>query len=143
MVNLATLTGAIIVSLGHEYAGLFASDDRLAQRLTAAGEAVGEKLWRMPMGDAYDQQLKSQIADVQNIGSNGAAGSITAAQFLKRFTNDVPWAHLDIAGVAWTSKDRPVAARGATGFGVRLMDRMVADHYETKGGKGRGRKAKS
>jgi leucyl aminopeptidase len=143
MVNLATLTGAIIVSLGHEYAGLFASDDRLAQRLTAAGEAVGEKLWRMPMGDAYDQQLKSQIADVQNIGPNGAAGSITAAQFLKRFTNDVPWAHLDIAGVAWTSKDRPVAARGATGFGVRLMDRIVADHYEVKGGKRRGRKAKT
>jgi leucyl aminopeptidase len=142
MVNLATLTGAIIVSLGHEYAGLFASDDRLAQRLTAAGEAVGEKLWRMPMGDAYDQQLKSTIADVQNIGSNGAAGSITAAQFLKRFTNDVPWAHLDIAGVAWTQKDRPVAGRGATGFGVRLMDRIVSEHYEAKGAKSRTRKTK-
>jgi leucyl aminopeptidase len=141
MVNLATLTGAIIVSLGHEYAGLFASDDRLAKRLTAAGEAVGEKLWRMPMADAYDQQLKSAIADVQNIGSNGAAGSITAAHFLKRFTNDVPWAHLDIAGVAWTQKDRPVAARGATGFGVRLMDRLVSDYYETKKGRS-GRKAK-
>jgi leucyl aminopeptidase len=134
MVNLATLTGAIIVSLGHEYAGLFASDDRLAERLTAAGEAVGERLWRMPLGEAYDDMLKSQIADMQNISSGGGAGSITAAQFLKRFTNNVPWAHLDIAGVAWTQKDRPVAAKGATGFGVRLMDRLVADHYEARGG---------
>ena len=135
MVNLATLTGAIIVSLGHEYAGLFASDDRLAQRLTAAGAAVDEKLWRMPMGAAYDKQIDSAIADMQNIGANGAGGSITAAQFLKRFTNDVPWAHLDIAGVAWAQKDLPVAGRGATGFGVRLMDRLVADHYEAKGGR--------
>ncbi|HTI87487.1 MAG TPA: leucyl aminopeptidase, partial [Alphaproteobacteria bacterium] len=90
MVDLATLTGAIIVSLGHEYAGLFASDDRLAQRLTAAGDAVGERLWRMPLDDAYDKQINSGIADVQNIGANGSAGSITAAHFLKRFTNDVP-----------------------------------------------------
>ena len=87
------------------------------------------------MGDAYDQQIKSAIADMQNIGANGAGGSITAAQFLKRFTNDVPWAHLDIAGVAWAQKDLPVAGRGATGFGVRLMDRLVADHYEAKGGR--------
>ncbi|MGE5538921.1 MAG: leucyl aminopeptidase [Gemmatimonas sp.] len=135
MVDLATLTGAIIVSLGHEYAGLFASDDRLAQRLASAGDAVGERLWRMPLDDAYDKQINSAIADVQNIGANGAAGSITAAHFLKRFTNNVPWAHLDIAGVAWTQKDRPLAAKGATAFGVRLMDRMVADHYEVSAGK--------
>ena len=92
MVNLATLTGAIIVSLGHEYAGLFASDDRLAQRLTEAGTAVDEKLWRMPMGDAYDQQIKSAIADMQNIGANGGAGSITAAQFLKQY---------DLTAISW------------------------------------------
>jgi leucyl aminopeptidase len=133
MVDLATLTGAIIVSLGHEYAGLFASDDRLAQRLAAAGDAVGERLWRMPLDDAYDKQINSAIADVQNIGANGSAGSITAAHFLKRFTNNVPWAHLDIAGTAWTQKDRPLAGKGATGFGVRLMDRMIADHYEVRG----------
>jgi leucyl aminopeptidase len=135
MVNLATLTGAIIVSLGHEYAGLFASDDKLADRLSAAGAAVDEKLWRMPMGDAYDRMIKSPIADMQNIAGGGGAGSIVAAQFLKRFTNKVPWAHLDIAGMAWSQKDLPVAGRGATGFGVRLMDRLVADHYEVKSGK--------
>jgi leucyl aminopeptidase len=135
MVNLATLTGAIIVSLGHEYAGLFASEDKLANRLADAGAAVDEKLWRMPMGDAYDRMINSPIADMQNIAGGGGAGSIVAAQFLKRFTNKVPWAHLDIAGVAWSSKDMPVAGRGATGFGVRLMDRLVADHYEAKSGK--------
>jgi leucyl aminopeptidase len=134
MVDLATLTGAIIISLGHEYAGLFSGDDRLADRLTAAGKAVGEPLWRLPLGEAYDKQIKSDIADMKNVGGR-EGGSITAAQFLKRFTNDVPWAHLDIAGTAWSKKDTATCPKGATAFGVRLLDRLVADHYEEKGSK--------
>lgn len=129
MVDLATLTGAIIIALGHEHAGLFANDDELAARLTAAGEATDERVWRMPLAEAYDKQLTSDVADMKNIGGR-SAGSITAAQFLKRFVNETPWAHLDIAGVTWSSKDKPTAAKGATGFGVRLLDRLVADHYE-------------
>ena len=134
MVDLATLTGAILIALGHEYAGLFASDDRLAERLTAAGTAVGEPLWRLPLGEAYDKQLKSDIADMKNVGGR-EGGSITAAQFLKRFTNDVAWAHIDIAGTSWSKKDSPTCPKGATGFGVALLDRLVADHYEDKGSK--------
>jgi leucyl aminopeptidase len=129
MVDLATLTGAIIIALGHEHAGLFSNDDDLAQRLVAAGKAVGEQLWRMPLGDAYDKQIKSDIADMKNVGGR-PGGSITAAQFLQRFTNGKPWAHLDIAGVAWSGKDLPTAAKGATGFGVRLLDRLVAEMAE-------------
>ncbi|HOT83165.1 MAG TPA: leucyl aminopeptidase [Candidatus Defluviicoccus seviourii] len=131
MVDLATLTGAIIIALGHEHAGLFATDDELAERLTAAGAAVGEPLWRLPLGEAYDKQIKSDIADMKNVG-NRSAGSITAAQFLKRFVEGTPWAHLDIAGVAWTTTDRETAPKGATGFGVRLLDRFVADNYEAR-----------
>ncbi|MFD2235033.1 leucyl aminopeptidase [Phaeospirillum tilakii] len=134
MVDLATLTGAIVISLGHEYAGLFASDDRLAERLTAAGKAVGEPLWRLPLGEAYDKQIKSDIADMKNVGGR-EGGSITAAQFLKRFTNEVAWAHLDIAGTAWSKKDTATCPKGATAFGVALLDRLVADHYEDKGSK--------
>ena len=134
MVDLATLTGAIIISLGHEYAGLFASDDRLAERLTAAGKAVGEPLWRLPLGEAYDKQIKSDIADMKNVGGR-EGGSITAAQFLKRFTNEVAWAHLDIAGTAWSKKDTATCPKGATAFGLALLDRLVADHYEDKGSK--------
>ena len=133
MVDLATLTGAIVISLGHEYAGLFASDDTLAKRLDAAGKAVGEQLWRLPMGEAYDKQIKSDIADMKNVGGR-EGGSITAAQFLKRFTNDVAWAHLDVAGMAWGKKDTATCPKGATAFGVRLLDRLVADHYEDKAG---------
>ncbi len=129
IVDLATLTGAIVVGLGHEYAGLFANDDDLAQRLSRAGEAVGEKVWRMPLDDAYDKALESQIADMKNIGGR-PGGSITAAHFLKRFVGEVPWAHLDIAGTAWASKDQPTVPKGATAFGVRLLDRLVAEHYE-------------
>jgi leucyl aminopeptidase len=129
MVDLATLTGAIIISLGHEHAGLFSNDDELAQRLLAAGLAVGEKCWRMPLGEAYDKQLKSDIADMKNVGGR-PGGSITAAQFLQRFTNGKPWAHLDIAGTAWASKDQGSTPKGASGFGVRLLDRLVAEHYE-------------
>jgi len=129
MIDLATLTGAIIIALGNHKAGLFASDDELADQLRAAGEAVNEPLWRMPMGDEYDKMIKSDIADMKNTGERGA-GSTTAAQFLKRFVDDTPWAHLDIAGVAWAKSDKPTTPKGGTGFGVRLLDRLVADHYE-------------
>ena len=132
MIDLATLTGAIIVSLGHHHAGLFANDDRLADQLTKAGKATGEALWRMPLGEAYDRQVRSDIADMKNVGGRDA-GSITAAQILQRFVkSDVKWAHLDIAGVAWSSKDAPTVPKGGTAFGVRLLDRLVADYYERK-----------
>ena len=129
IVDLATLTGAMVVSLGHDYAGFFSNDDELAQRLHAAGEATGEKVWRMPLGEAYDKLIKSDIADMKNIGGR-PAGAITAAQFLQRFVNGKPWAHLDIAGTAWATKDSAVTPKGATAFGVRLLDRLVAEHYE-------------
>ena len=129
MVDLATLTGAIIISLGHEHAGLFSNDDALSEKLIAAGKETGEKLWRMPLDEAYDKQIKSEIADMKNIGGR-PGGSITAAQFIKRFVNDKPWAHLDIAGMAWSTKDAAVTPKGATAFGVRLLDRLVAAHYE-------------
>jgi leucyl aminopeptidase len=130
MVNLATLTGAIIVALGHEHAGLFANNDDLADRILAAGKEVGELCWRLPLADAYDREIDSDAADVKNISGGRAGGSITAAQFLQRFVNNVPWAHLDIAGTAWSKKDTPTVPKGATAFGVRLLDRLVADHYE-------------
>jgi len=130
MVDLATLTGAIIVSLGNEYAGLFSNNDELAERLTAAGTAVGEKVWRLPVADAYDREIDSDAADMKNVGNGRGAGSITAAKFLQRFVNDVPWAHLDIAGTAWSKKDAATVPKGATAFGVRLLDRFVADYYE-------------
>ena len=129
MIDLATLTGAIIVGLGHEYAGMFSNDDALAQKLTAVGQSCGEKLWRMPLDEAYDKQIKSDIADMKNVGGR-PAGSITAAQFIQRFVNRKPWAHLDIAGMAWSTKDNPCVPKGATAFGVRLLDRLVAEHYE-------------
>jgi leucyl aminopeptidase len=130
MVNLATLTGAIVVALGHEYAGMFSNNDQLAARLSGAGKAVEEPLWRMPLGEAYDRQIDSDAADMKNIGNGRDAGSITAAQFLQRFVNNVPWAHLDIAGTAWSKKDAPLVPKGATAFGVRLLDQLVASHYE-------------
>jgi len=129
MIDLATLTGAMIVSLGHEYAGFFSNDDTLAQQLFAAGETTGELLWRMPLADSYDKQLKSEIADMKNItGRPGSA--ITAAQFIKRFVGETPWAHLDVAGVVWSSKDAATIPKGATAYGVRLLDRLVAEHFE-------------
>jgi len=131
MINLATLTGAIIVALGHDHAGLFANNDQLADRLTAAGKAVEEKLWRMPLGDGYDRMIDTDAADMKNIGGRDA-GSITAAQFLQRFVNGMPWAHLDIAGTTWSKKDTAIVPKGATAFGVRLLERFVADHYEGK-----------
>jgi len=129
LIDLATLTGAIIIALGHEQAGVFANDETLAAQLVAAGGAVGEPLWRMPLGDEYDKLIKSDIADMKNVGNRGA-GSIVAAQFLQRFVGKTPWAHLDIAGVAWSSKDGDCVPKGASGFGVRLLDRFVADAIE-------------
>ncbi len=129
MIDLATLTGAIIIALGDQYAGLFSNDDKLSDKLIAAGKAVGEGVWRMPVDDPYDKQIKSEIADMMNVGGR-EGGSITAAMFLKRFVNGVKWAHLDIAGVTWSKKDGPVTPKGATAFGVRLLDRLVADNYE-------------
>jgi leucyl aminopeptidase len=130
MIDLATLTGAVIVALGHDNAGLFANNDELAERLIAAGKAVGEPLWRLPLADSYDRAIDSDAADIKNIAGDRAAGSIIGAQFVQRFVNNVPWAHLDIAGVAWSKKDAPTVPKGATAFGVRLLDRFVADSYE-------------
>jgi leucyl aminopeptidase len=130
-VDLATLTGAIIVSLGHEHGGLFCNDDALADRLLAAGKAAGEPLWRMPLGEAYDKLIRSDIADMKNIGGR-PGGAIIGAQFVQRFVRG-PWAHLDIAGMAWATKDSPTTPKGATAYGVRLLDRLVAEHYETHG----------
>jgi leucyl aminopeptidase len=130
IVDLATLTGAMVIALGHEYAGMFANDDDLAAALTRAGQASGNPVWRFPLSPAYDKLIDSPIADMKNIGPR-EAGSITAAQFLKRFVKDgVKWAHLDIAGMAWADKDGPVWGKGATGYGVRLLDRFVADNFE-------------
>lgn len=130
MVDLATLTGAMIISLGHEYGGLFSNDDGLADKLAAAGKAAGDPLWRFPLGAAYDKLIDSPIADIKNVGPR-EGGSITAAQFLQRFVNDgVKWAHLDIAGMVWAAKPGAVWDKGATGFGVRLLDRFVADNFE-------------
>ena len=130
MVDLATLTGAMIISLGHEHGGIFSNDDGLAGQLVAAGGAVGDPLWRMPLGDAYNKLIDSPIADMKNVGPR-EGGSITAAQFLQRFVEDgVKWAHLDIAGMVWASKPGPGWDKGATGFGVRLLDRFIADNHE-------------
>jgi leucyl aminopeptidase len=129
MIDLATLTGAILISLGHERAGLFSNNDALARNIAEAADKVNELVWRMPLGEAYDKAIKSDAADMKNIG-NRAAGSITAAQFLQRFVGDTPWAHLDIAGMAWTKEPRDVVPKGATAFGLRLLDRMIADVYE-------------
>jgi leucyl aminopeptidase len=131
IIDLATLTGAILISLGHEYAGLFTPDDELASKLMKASEESGDKLWRMPLGDAFDRMLDSEIADMKNVGPR-EGGSITAAQFIKRFIEDgVKWAHLDIAGMAWSDKASSTYAKGATGFGVRLLDQFVADNLES------------
>jgi leucyl aminopeptidase len=131
MIDLATLTGAIIITLGNEYGGMFCNDDGLADQLSAAGKAAGDPLWRMPMGPAYDKLIDSPIADMKNVGPR-EGGSITAAQFLARFVDEgVKWAHLDIAGMVWASKPGAVWDKGATGYGVRLLDRFVADNFES------------
>ncbi len=131
MVDLATLTGAIIVSLGSEYAGLFSNDDKLSKQLLEAGERVDEKLWRMPLHKNFDKLINSKNADMQNINYVGGAGSTTAAQFLQRFIiNKTPWAHLDIAGMAFSKYGGAVNPSGATGYGVRLLNQFVEDNYE-------------
>ena len=130
MVDLATLTGAILVALGSEYAGLFSNNDELAERLTAAGKAVGEHLWRMPLNEAFDKAIDSDVADMKNITGDRMAGSSIGGVFLQRFVNGVPWAHLDIAGMAWSKRDTATVPKGATGYGVRLLERFIADHYE-------------
>ena len=131
IVDLATLTGAIVVSLGSEYAGLFSNNDKLSEKLIKAGEIENEKLWRFPLHKNYDKLMESKVADMQNINYSGGAGSITAAQFLQRFLkNDTPWAHLDIAGMAWTKKDLETIPTGATGYGVKLLNKFVEKYYE-------------
>ncbi len=129
MIDLATLTGAILVALGQDYAGMFADNDKLATQLTAIGNAEGEKVWRMPMNDNFDKMINTPNADMKNIGGR-FAGSSTAAQFLKRFTNNVPWVHLDIAGTAMGSPKSSTSRTWASGYGVRLLDRLVKAHYE-------------
>jgi len=130
LIDLATLTGAILVALADQHAGLFTNDDALADSLTAAGASAGDPVWRFPLGEAYDKMINSPIADMKNVGGR-FAGSITAAQFLKRFVDDgVKWAHIDIAGMVWADKPGSVWEKGATGYGVRLLDRLVADQFE-------------
>ena len=131
IVDLATLTGAIIVSLGSEYAGLFSNDDKLSKQLIEVGEQTGEKVWRMPLNNNFDKLIDSKNADMQNINYVGGAGSTTAAQFLQRFIlNKTPWAHLDIAGMAFSKYGGALNSGGATGFGVRLLNKLIEDDYE-------------
>jgi leucyl aminopeptidase len=129
MVDLATLTGAIMVALGTEYAGLFSNNDELAERLTKVGLETGERVWRMPLGPEYDKLIDSQFADVKNTGTRNG-GSITAAQFLQRFVDDTPWAHLDIAGTAMGAPKTDINQSWGSGYGVRLLERLVAEYYE-------------
>jgi len=131
MVDLATLTGAIIVALGQEYAGMFCNNDQLAERLTKAGSETGELVWRMPLAPEYDKMIDSKFADMKNTGGSRWGGAITAAQFIKRFVDDkIPWAHLDIAGTGFDSRQTDINRSWGSGWGVRLLDRLVADHYE-------------
>jgi leucyl aminopeptidase len=131
MVDLATLTGAIMVALGTEHAGLFSNNDELAERLTKVGIETGERVWRMPLGPEYDKMIDSQFADVKNAGARNG-GSITAAQFLQRFVDDTPWAHLDIAGTAMGAPNTEINHSWGSGYGVRLLDRLVTEYYESK-----------
>jgi leucyl aminopeptidase len=131
MVDLATLTGAIMVALGTEHAGLFSNNDELAERLLKVGLETGERVWRMPLGPEYDKQIDSQFADVKNTGGRNG-GSITAAQFLQRFVDNTPWAHLDIAGTAMGAPKTEINQSWGSGFGVRLLDRLVAEYYEAR-----------
>jgi leucyl aminopeptidase len=129
MINLATLTGAIIVALGQEYAGMFSNDDKLVDRLGKAGEATGERVWRMPLGPEYDKMIDSKFADMKNTGGR-YGGAITAAQLLARFVDKTPWAHLDIAGTALGSPQTDINKSWSSGWGVRLLERLVEDYYE-------------
>ena len=129
MIDLATLTGAILVSLGQEYAGLFSNDDKLSTRLSDAGKETGERVWRMPMGPEFDKMMDSKFADMKNAG-NRYGGSITAAQFLQRFVDKTPWAHLDIAGTGMDAKPSDINQSWGPGWGVRLLDKLIAEHHE-------------
>ncbi|MEX2520693.1 MAG: leucyl aminopeptidase, partial [Paracoccaceae bacterium] len=130
IIDLATLTGAIIIALGHEHAGVFSNDDAFCDAFLGAAKTAGEGAWRMPLGPAYDKQLKSRLADMKNVGGR-PAGSITAAQFLLRFIKEgTPWIHLDIAGMASVKSDTDLAPTGATGWGVRAINQLIADKYE-------------
>jgi leucyl aminopeptidase len=133
LIDLATLTGAIIVGLGHEFGGMFCNDDDLAKSIESAGAAEGEPVWRLPLGPAYDKMIDTPNADMKNISGKPTAGSIVGAQFIKRFIKDgLPWAHLDIAGMAWKPGpfEDPLSPAWATGYGVRLLNRLVANKYE-------------
>jgi leucyl aminopeptidase len=130
IIDLATLTGAILISLGHEWAGLFSNNEELAGKLQSAGEESGDKVWRMPLAEPFDRLIDSPIADMKNVGPR-EGGSITAAQFIQRFIeNGVKWAHVDMAGKAWSDKAAATYDKGATGFGVRLLDQYVQDVLE-------------
>ena len=131
IIDIATLTGAIIIALGEEYAGLFSNDDKLSEQLFKIGNTINEKVWRLPLHKNYDKLMNSKYADVQNINYAGGAGSITAAQFLQRFVSkEIPWVHLDIAGMAFSKKAASINSGGATGFGVRLLNDLIRKHYE-------------
>jgi leucyl aminopeptidase len=130
MIDLATLTGAVLVALAQEYAGLFSNNDELAERLAGAGQATGERVWRLPLGAEFDKMIDSKFADMKNTGGRHG-GSITAAQLLQRFVNDVPWAHLDIAGTGMNAPQTEINKSWGSGWGVRLLDRLVRDHYES------------
>tara|TARA_B100000941_G_scaffold151217_1_gene107176 strand:- start:133 stop:627 length:495 start_codon:yes stop_codon:yes gene_type:complete len=130
IVDLATLTGAIIVALGNRYAGLFSNNDDLADKLIKSSKHIKELIWRLPLDSEFDKLLNCNIADMKNITGTRGAGSITAAQFLKRFVGDTKWAHLDIAGVTWSNSGTPISRSGGTGFGVRLLDNFVKENYE-------------
>jgi leucyl aminopeptidase len=129
IIDLATLTGAVVVALGQEYAGLFSNDDKLAERLVQAGQNTGERVWRLPLGPEYDKMIDSKFADMKNTGGRHG-GAITAAQLLQRFVEKTPWAHLDIAGTAMGSPQTDINRSWASGFGVRLLNELVAEHYE-------------
>ncbi len=131
MVDLATLTGACVIALGQHKAGLLSNDDTLAKQIFEAGEEVGDRVWRLPLGEEYNKQMDSKVADMQNISNMKGGGTISAATFLQRFVNDKKWAHLDIAGMAWASQAKfATCPEGATGFGVQLLERLIANHYE-------------
>jgi len=131
MVDLATLTGAVGVALGDQHAGLMSNNHELAAKLLKAGDDVNEPMWRLPLTENYDKCMDSDVADVKNISASGGAGTITAGQFLQRFVNDTPWAHIDIAFMAWDKAgNKPLCEKGATGYGVRLLNKYIKDSFE-------------
>ena len=130
IIDLATLTGAIIVSIGQDKAGMFSNDNSFLKLLEDVGKKVGEEVWNMPIDDSYEKDIKSDIADMKNVGSGRGAGSTAGAIFLKRFIKDTKWMHLDIAGVTWAKSDKPCIPKGGTGFGVKLLDEFVLQNLE-------------